>query len=120
MPNEPAAAINFNTVIAIARWLMGHTAEANTIITLFGDWQTAPSASARIRVAAEIAKVLADIADDFPDIQPTFAAAPELAQADQRELQAEARDRGINWARLLAFVEKWLPIILGFLEPKPE
>lgn len=117
MANE---AVNLNTIMVLIRWLLGHSAEAQLLVTLYGDLTDAPTPAAKVRVVAEMLRVVSEIMDDFPDLQPLLAGSPELTAADQQLLAAEAAARRIDWAKLLALIEKLLPILLPIFLDHPK
>lgn len=108
-------ALNFD--LRYLRWIVGHIDELEAIMASIQQAQAAPTWKDKILALRPILSALADIMDDFP---VGFGATAEDEPEFATQVQEEASARGINWERLLAIAEKLLPIILMFLEPKPE
>lgn len=107
-----------NLDLRYVRWVLGHLDEATAILDAAQAALAQPALADKVRGFHPVLDSVADIIDDFPIGfgASTADAEPELAE----QVRQESIARAINWERLLAIAEKLLPIILLFLEPKPE
>lgn len=106
--------MNFQVILVIAKWLLGHPAEYQRLIDVFENVSEATTLPAKARASAEAFRIVADLLTDFPDFD-TFG-------ADEAAMQAEADMKGISWKKLYDLALKILPIVLLFLDEqqKPE
>lgn len=107
-----------NLDLRYIRWVLENIDEATAILDAVQAAFAEPVLSDKVRGFHPVLDLVAEIIDGFPVGfgASTADAEPELAA----QVQAEAAARAIDWKRLLAIAEKLLPILLLFLEPKPE
>lgn len=102
--------INLN--LRYLKWLIGHIDEAEKILAAVQVAFAEPNYKGKVLAFHPVLDAIAEIVDDFPQ---GFGDEPS-----EEAVKAEAKARGVDWARLWELAQKILPLILLFIEPAPE
>lgn len=90
------------------RWLLGHTGEAKALVALYAAFEQAVDLVSRWDIVKQAGDIIVGIIDTFPK-------AGEAAVIALSDLQSQAVATGVDWDKLFAAAEKFLPIILDFV-----
>lgn len=113
MSQDSAQASGVFDNLRLARWLLSQGPTAAAIVSYYDAWKEATSAREKWYKAARPAgDLIVDAIDTLPDFAAAEALSVEATALSVDEGKAEAAALSIDWEKVVAVSQKFLPILI--------